>query len=193
MSRMMGLAVALLGVAVVIGGCGRPEPYHRQRPPVGDLDPRDRGLQSRDVIDATDTLVMRLLALPEFNQPERRTMIVTRIDNQTTNPRFNYDIFMQRLRSNLGAQGRDRIALLAGRQRHDELLREEMERPYDPFLQGEGTVGGPNGALQAEYALHGTIQELRGRGTSFYHFDFTVTNLRTREDIPLSWETRVAH
>jgi hypothetical protein len=193
MIRTLAITVFSGSLAFLAVGCGgdRPRDYARQRPAVDELDHRDRGLQSRDIVDATDTLVMRLLALPEFNQPERRTVVVTRVDNRTNNPRFNYDIFLQRLRGNVGELGRDRIAIIAQRRTVEQLRREELDRPVDPFLQGGGGAD-VEGRMQPEFALHGTVSELAGRGTSYYLFEFTLTNLRSGEDIPLQWETRVA-
>jgi hypothetical protein len=187
--------VAGLALATLIAGCTQgPRGYAGQRPPTDQLDPRDRGLQSKDVIDATDTLAMRMMALPELNQPVRRTVVVTNVENQTTNPRFNYDIFIQRLRANIGEQGRDRVALIARRGQADRLRAQELDMPMDPYGQGGGAMpGAAGGSMQPEFALHGTVSELRGRGTSYYLFDFTLTNLQTREEIPMKWETRVAN
>jgi hypothetical protein len=162
------------------------------RPPVGDLDSRDRGLQSKDVVDASDQLAMYLLALPDFNGPTRKTMVVTKIDNKTTNPRFNYDIFIERLRTNLGQQGRDRIFLVENKQRVQGLRSDELEGSPDTFQQGDGKAGAPSSSVQPEYALYGTITEMPNRGTSYYFCEFNVTNLRTREQIPLKpYEVRV--
>jgi hypothetical protein len=193
MTRYLTVAVLLGSLTVLALGCGgdRPREYARQRPAVDELDHRDRGIQSRDVVDATDTLMMRLLALPEFNQPQRRTVVVLEVDNRTNNPRFNYDIFLQRLRGNVGELGRDRIAIIAQRGTLEQLQRRELDRPLDPFQQG-GAAPGAEGRLQPEFALTGTIMELPGRGTSYYNFEFTLTHIRTGEQIPLQWETRVA-
>jgi hypothetical protein len=89
----------------------RPHEYGKDRPPVDQIDSRDKGLQSKEVVAATDKLAMDLLSLPELNQSAQQwTMVVTNVENHTSDPRFNYDIFIERLRGPTGAarQGPDR-------------------------------------------------------------------------------------
>ncbi len=56
-----------LAVAVASAGIGcssdKPHGYGQQRPPVDQLDSRDRGLQSKDVVNASDQMAMDLLQL----------------------------------------------------------------------------------------------------------------------------------
>jgi hypothetical protein len=186
------LALSPLLVLVAAGCSDRPKDVAEMRPPIGDLDRRDRGLQSKDVVEASDQLAMYLLQLPDFNVGGRKTMVVTNIENRTTNPRFNYDIFIQRLRTNLGQQGRDRIFLVENKQRVQGLRTDEIEGTPDKFQQGDGRIPSPAESVQPEYALYGVISEMPNRGTSYYFCEFTVTNLRTREQIPLKpYEVRV--
>ena len=53
----------------------RPHEYGKQRPPVDQLDSRDRGLQSKDVVAASDQMAMDLLALPELRDSAHRWLI----------------------------------------------------------------------------------------------------------------------
>ena len=66
-------AVLFASLAMGAGGIGcdtdRPTSYGRQRPPVDELDPRDRGLQSSDVLKASAGLSekqLRFLAARSF-------------------------------------------------------------------------------------------------------------------------------
>ncbi len=116
----------LLGVGIV--GCAdKPHGYGQDRPPVDQLDSRDAGLQSKEVVNASDLLVQKILALPEFNGPNRRPVVVTKIENRTTEANFNYDIFLQRLKTNIGQYGRDRIFLVDNRAHINRVRSEELE------------------------------------------------------------------
>jgi hypothetical protein len=165
---------------------------------VDQLDDRDRGLQSKEVVDASDLLVQKILALPEFNGPTRRPVVVTNIENRTTEPGFNYDIFLQRLKTNLGQYGRDRIFLVDNRAHINKVRSSELETGGagpDTFGQGDGRNQGgaivPPTSVQPEWELSGVVSELPNRGTSYYHFEFSLNNVVTRETIPLAYEVRV--
>ena len=59
----------LLGLLALSTGFGcadtdRPTNYGRQRPPIDQLDSRDRGLQSADVLQASERIAASLLSLP---------------------------------------------------------------------------------------------------------------------------------
>lgn len=195
---VIGGVIAVSGVALV--GCSdKPHSYGQERPPVDQLDSRDRGLQSKEVVDASDLLVQKILALPEFNGPTRRPVVVTNIENRTTSPNFNYDIFLQRLKTNIGQYGRDRIFLVDNRAHINKVRSSELETggaAPDTFGQGDkrnagGGVVVPPTSVQPEWELSGVVSELANRGTSYYHFEFSLNNVMTRETIPLMYEVRV--
>lgn len=169
--------MVLVGLAAMLtAGCAtdRPQEYGRQRPPVDQLDARDRGLQSKDVVSATDQLAMDLLAAPKLNASRTTwTMVVVSMENKTTDPRFNYDIFIERLRGLLARHGGDRITLIENRDRYRDLQAKELEHGARPQDAG----------IQPDYALYGKVMELPNRGTSYYLMDFTITNLQTRQQV----------
>lgn len=187
----MLMAMGLL----VVAGCysDRPHEYGQERPPVTDLDSRDRGLQSKDVVDASDSLAMDLLAAPELNASRTQwTLVVTGVENRTTDPQFNYDIFIERLRVNLSRHGQGRIRLIENRDRANDLRNREWEGTRDDFGQGGGGGAGA-GSVQPQYALYGKMMELPNRGTSYYMCEFNVTNMRTREQVwSRAYEVKVA-
>ena len=51
-----------------------------------------------------------------------------------------------------------------------------------PFLEYPRIMG---------HELSGVVSELPNRGTSYYHFEFSLNNVQTRETIPLAYEVRV--
>ncbi len=176
-----------LPAAITLTGCysDRPHDYGRERPPVDQLDSRDAGLQSKDVVAATDQLAADLLAIPEVvESPVRLTMVVTDVENRTTDPRFSYDIFIERLRTNLSRMGRGKVSLIENKAKLADLQIEELDSaPGDRFGQGGRPGAYQPGGIQPEFALYGRITELPNRGTSYYLMQFNVTNLRTREQI----------
>jgi PBP1b-binding outer membrane lipoprotein LpoB len=170
----------VMGILAAIAGCR--QDYRTERPPVDELDPRDKGLQSKDLIVATDQMAQELLALPELNASQKQWTIVTdNMENETTRAR-DYDIFIDRLRTNLSKYGRGRVTLIENKAKFRELQSKELETGRDEFAQGTGASGLPKGS-NPDYALYGKMQELPNRGTSTYRMDFRLTNLNTRVEI----------
>src|SRR4051794_23420875 len=87
--RLMAALVPVAGVA----GCNdhdRPTEYGKQRPPVDQLDSRDRGLQSADVLQASDQIVASLLASPELNNSSKQwTLVVSHVEDRTRDKKFS--------------------------------------------------------------------------------------------------------
>ena len=190
------LAAAVVGsIALLAGACqDRPHDYDRQRPPIDELDRRDRGLQSTDVVRASDQMAMDLLALPEMNAADHRwTIVVDHVENRTGSNHFDLDIFLERLRVNLAKHGKGRVQLIENRAKLRDLQARELEQERDDFGQGAAPVRpGPIGT-QPDFSLYGRIMEMPGRGTSYFLCEFTLTDLRNREQVwTNAYEVRVA-
>jgi hypothetical protein len=176
--RVMGM-IGLFAVSAA--GCyhDKPHEYGQQRPPVSELDKRDSGLQSKDVVQASDQMAMELLADPKLNASKSQWLIVVdRVENKTVNSRFDMDIFIQRLQANLFKHGQGRVQLIENRDKLRELQSRELEHP-----QANGAPG-PAG-IQPDYSLYASVTELPNRGTSYYLMSFRLTDLHTRL---LSWQ-----
>src|SRR4051794_8912218 len=160
----------LLSVAAVIGcHSDRPHEYGQQRPPVDRLDERDRGLQSKDIVSASDQMAQSLLSLPELNASAHRWTIVTdRVENETGDRRQNLDIFLRRLNTRLAQLGRGRVQLIENRDRYHDLQSRELEQT------GHGAAGAAG--VQPDFVLYAKASELPNRATSYYYFEFTLTN-----------------
>lgn len=182
MSYKLFLLVACIAGAAIVGCNDSPHDYGEQRPPNDQLASGDSGLQSKDVLAATDKLVADLLASPELNASSTQwTLVVDHMDDQTRDRLFNtnYDIFLQRLKTNISEQGHGRITLIENRAKFNDLRNRELEGQRDDFGQGGGPQGSA-GATNPEFALSGTAMDLPNRATTFYELSFDVTNLRTR-------------
>lgn len=182
---LKGLLLGTLGLAVV--GCHEDKPHKagKERPPLDEIDAGGRGLQSKDVMDATNQMAAELLALPELNASEKQWTIVTGpVENQTLSVRQNYAIFVDRLKTNLSKQGRGRVTLIENRDRYRDLQSKELEsggEREDEFGQtgGQRAAPGPAG-IQPDYILYCKAQEMAGEGPRYFRFEFDLTNLRNR-------------
>jgi PBP1b-binding outer membrane lipoprotein LpoB len=184
--------------ALAVAGC-KSKTYENQRPPVDQLDARDRGLQSKDVVNASDQMAMSLLQLPELNVSDRRwTVVFTGVRNQTSSvARQNLDIFVARLKSKVAQQGRGRVQIIANRDTFHETQSRELESTLserDDYQQGDGRTARPGMAgIQPDFALEAVAMDLANRGTDYYNFEFRLIDLRTREQVWTDmYEVRVA-
>jgi hypothetical protein len=198
-----GVLVSIIGL-----GCAdtdRPTEYGKQRPPVDELDPRDRGLQSADVLKASDKIIASLLALPELqDSPKRWTLVVSHVEDNTRDRKFqgiDYNIFLERLRKNIAQQGRRQLALIENKDRFYDIRNKELENERegpgsDEFGQGEGSAPGgppPGQPVSPDFGLYLTASDLPNRGTTYYQLNFVVTNLKTREQVFVDdYEVRVS-
>jgi hypothetical protein len=203
MIRTSYALIGLLSAALFTGGCYHDKPHStgQARPPVEDLDSRDSGLQSKDIVVASDQMAQDLLALPELNESQHQwTIVVDRVENKTTNSRFDMNIFLYRLKTNLAKYGRGRVTLIENRDRYRDVQSRELEgggeRQGDEFGQGGASGGksapGPAG-IQPDFGLYARITEMPNRGTSYYYCEFTLTNLKTRVQVwNNAYEVKVA-
>ena len=179
------LAAAVLAAATAVGFTGGCAPsYEDQRPPVDQLDRRDGGLQSKDVLQASDSLAADLLSLPELNESRTQWVIVfDRMEDRTNSRLFggNYDIFLQRLRANVQRAGRGRVTVVSPREAFYDVRSREMEvGGGTDFQQGEAGARGTSGAVSPDFALRGTAMDLPNRGTVYYNLNFELVNLHNR-------------
>jgi hypothetical protein len=185
------VAVASLSI-----GCSsdKPHEYGQQRPPVDQLDSRDRGLQSKDVVNASDQMAMDLLQLPELNASDHRwTIVVTGVRNETVSSGQNLDIFIQRLRSKIATEGRGRVQIIANRDTFHDIQSRELEQERDDFQQGGGKASPGKAGIQPDFGLEAVAMDLPNRGTNYYNFEFRLIDLNTREQVWTNmYEVRVA-
>jgi hypothetical protein len=199
-------AALSLATATALAGCAsdhKPEGYNRERPDVTELNSRDRGLQSSEVVEASEKLATELLSLPEVTQsPRKLTVVFTHLDDLTRSRQFNYDIFLERLKAETSYKGRDRIAFVTNRDKFYDTRNKELDPvrgERDDFGQGDGSRRGDGAPaanrIQPDFALTGKVMELPNRGTDYYLFTFTLMDIRSNgggTEIPLkSYEVRV--
>src|SRR5579862_8708178 len=109
-------------LAAAAAGCAsdRPHEYGLDRPPADQVDPRDSGLQSADVVAASDRMAASLLSDPKLNASRTQwTLVVDHVEDLTTDKSWghDYDIFIERLRTKLFQQSQGRVQLVENRAR----------------------------------------------------------------------------
>lgn len=161
--------IALLAAAPFVGGCSdKPHGYGKERPPIDELDGRDRGLQSKDVVSASDDMAQKLLGSPQLNGSKTQwVMVVDKVDLDAIDARGDLDIFLRRLKVNLARMGNGRVTLVENRAKLQELQSRELDVQRDA----------PSARLQPDYSLYCRVTDLPNRGTNYYFFEFTVTDL----------------
>jgi hypothetical protein len=133
------------------------------------------------MVVTTDQMAQSLLALPELNESKAQwTIVSTTMENQTVEPGVPYQIFIDRLKTNLAKHGRGRVTLIENKDRYHDLQNRELEGGgADQFGQGSRATGFSAG-IQPDYVLYGKMQEMPNRGTSTYRAEFNLTNFKTR-------------
>ncbi|HEY8666585.1 MAG TPA: hypothetical protein VIL86_07975 [Tepidisphaeraceae bacterium] len=173
---------AMLTAGLMVGLAGAPgcrHTYEEERPPVGQLDRRDRGLQSKDLLTCTDEMAASILGSADLARSDRQWIIVSvPMDNETSHTK-SYDIFIDSLKTQIAKQGRGRATLVANKAKFNEMRNKELDQPGgDEFQQGGGRTGS-NERIQADYFLNGKVQNLPNRGTDTFRFEFSLTNSKT--------------
>ena len=159
-------------VILLAAGC---KTYEDARPPVDQLDKRDKGLQSKDVVQASEQMAMSLLGDPALNgSKDQWTIVVGNMQNQTTRARHAMDIFIERLRIQLARHGKGRVQLIQNRAGYRDRQAGELETDARP----DGQPGAKG--VQPDYQLDGKVMELPNRGTSYYLMEFSVNDLHNR-------------
>ena len=189
-------ALVGLGLAMGVAGCNqhRPNDYHEQRGDVDSLDRDDRGLQSKDVVTASNQMARDLLTSPDLRRSkEQWTMVVTTMADHTRGAfrGTNYDIFIERLRTELATQGRGQVTLVTNKAKINNLRNKELDGERDDFQQGGGGRG--MSRVQPDFALRGDVYNMPNRANDFFEITFTVTDLRSGTDVWVNkYEVKVA-
>ncbi len=177
---------AALAACLLLSGCAQPG-YSTYRPSISSFQPGDQGLQSRDLVDMTNRLAADLLKIPEIAQnPNKVIIVMTGIDNKTSQPWQNDQIYLARMRALLNQYARDRLAFVIGPQQLQQLQQQELgSTGGDPFEQSSRGQVPQNTRMIPQYALKGVFYDLPNSATTYYLCTFQLVNLQTGE---LVWE-----
>lgn len=173
MRKNQVLVLGLLSGCTFVG-CAKDEPgsYGRQRPPVDQLVEDNRGIQSKDVVTASELMANDLLRSPRLRQAaDKWTMVSLPIEDRTLDPVFltNYDTFIERLRVRLAQQSAGNVQLVQNKARMSNMRNKELDQ----------VPVGPGNRLEADFALGGKIMDMPNRRTNYYMVTFEVTAMKT--------------
>jgi hypothetical protein len=178
----------LLIAAALAAGCSQEQPqsYDEQRPDTGSLSPYDRGLQSKDVLAASDQMAQDLLTDPQLNQSRTQwTLAIGHFEDMTTDRTFatNYDIFLERLRGEISEKGQGRITLIENKENFNAIRDSEVEGAGDKYGQGPGGPSPAPAAINPDYIMYGKAMDMPNMSTNYYLLEFTIFNANTRVQV----------
>jgi hypothetical protein len=185
MKLTKNLAVAALACTVGIAAAGCEKSREEMRPDMDKIMSGERGPQSRDLREMASRLAPDVLQARDIAaSPYRAIVVMKHMDNKTEDmPGRNLDIYLAKLTGLLNsAAASDRILFKEEAATLANLQAQELGgRPRDPFEEaGRTNVPPPTPTeLQPQFALYGTVYSMNNGRTSYYLFQFKLTNLLT--------------
>ena len=144
-------------------------------------------LRSADLVTATDLMAQDMaakLAVTGRAAPPR--IVVGRIENRTSMPHTNYQVFLERLRAQLMSSGaRHGLEFIRDRR----FIEHQRDREY-----GRGAAG--EYRSRADYVLTCEVWNMPSGGTQYYLLDYQLVQLRETDTGPdrgpgaIVWENK---
>lgn len=137
--------------------------------------PRSSQLGSADLVVASDKTVAAIADVPEIKQAGGRTVIVMdRVENQTSDPSANFQVYLARIRAALNNSGAKR-----------DLVFVETRSKAESIKQREGIPVESSARTRPQYALTGTFYDMPRATSNYYLLTFQLVDLTN--DI-VTWE-----
>ena len=130
---------------------------------------------SADLVVATDKAVAGIANVPQVRSDMPPTYIVMdRVENQTSDPSANFQIYLARIRASLNQSGaRQNLAFVEGRSKAEGVLARE------------GIPADQTARTRPRFALTGTFYDMPRGGTNYYLLTFQLMDLGNAQVI---WE-----
>lgn len=172
-SIQFGLALAL--VATVVVGCAPKNEGVKREERIERRVGEGGQLGSADLAAATDRMIASLARVPTIRDNDKRTVIVLdRVENQTSMPNKEYQIFLARLRSMMNQSGlREGIVFVEDRQKAERIK------------QREGYPAEASQRTMPEYAISATFYDMPRGPSNYYLLTFQLFDLSNDQ---LEWE-----
>ena len=129
-------------------------------------------LRSKDLVTATDKMVQDIAQrLDITNKANKPKIVVGEIENKTSNPNFNYQVFLTRIRAQLNASGA-RSGLEFVRER--SFVEQQRDREF-----GGKNPENTSTAYQsrADFMLVGEVLDMPSGGSEYYLMSFQLVQL----------------
>ncbi len=144
-------------------------------------------LRSTDLVTATDRMAQDIASrLDVTNRDSPPRIVVGRLENRTSMPHQNYQVFLTRLRAQLMSSGSSNgLEFIRDRR----FIEQQQEREY-----GEGASDGYRS--RADYVLTCEMWDMASGGTWYYLLDYQLVQLRDAETGPnlgagaIVWENK---
>ncbi|HVT82462.1 MAG TPA: hypothetical protein VHM90_17610 [Phycisphaerae bacterium] len=175
------LAALTLAAGMTFSFAGCEKSRDELRPDMDRVMNGDHGPQSSDLREMASRLAPTLLQIDDVKRnPYKIVVVMKHMANKTENmPGRDLDIYLAKLQGNLtSAAASDRVAFKIERAQLARMQSEELGNP--DMFEDAARVGQPQtGEVTAQYILDGTVYSMNNGRTSYYVFDFKLTNLRT--------------
>lgn len=194
------LSILLLGLlALTLGQTGCNSTPRNEGESSGRMDPTSdadsesggRDLRSADLVAATDRMAEDMARRLDINNRASPPKIfVGEIENRTSSPEQNYQVFLQRLRAQLNSSGA-RHGMVFIRERG--FVEDQRNREY-----GNDDASSTAAAYKsnADYVLTCEVFDLPNRGTNYFLLDYQLVQLRDATSGPdvgagvIVWENK---
>ena len=174
------VAAVAVTAAVALAGTGCGPSHEEMRPDKDAIVVGDHGPQCRDLRELAARLAPGLLACNDIvRNPNRITVVVKNMANKTEDmPGRDMTIYVKKLAGLLNTNvTADRMQFVEEQATLRNLQAQELGSA-DPFGEaGRAPTADPR--LLPQYALYGTVYSMNSGRTSYYYFEFKLTNLTT--------------
>jgi len=181
----ISFVLVLFAATLTLAGCnstpknqgssgGRIDPSSDAPSEAGSLD-----LRSGDLIAATDRMAADIAQrLDVSNAKSPPVIVVGPMENATSSPHQNYDIFLDRLRAQLLSSGARHNLTFVRERATVEHLRDREYGGKDPSATAEAYKS------TADYMLVGKVADMPTHGANYYFMSFQLVQLRDARSGP---------
>ncbi len=179
-ARTLSAVLSSLLLSVTLAGCQSTPPKNKgtsggrmETTTDASSEANSRDLRSADLVNATDRMAADIASRLDINNRQSPPRIVVgKIENKTSAPQQNYQVFLQRLRAQLNASGaRSGLQFIRERQFVEDTRNEEYGNS-DPNATAQAY------ASKADYVLTCEIHDLPSGDTNYYLLDYQLVQLR---------------
>jgi hypothetical protein len=174
------VAVLTLAAGVALAGAGCEKSRDELRPDMDKVVSGDRGPQSRDLREMASRLAPDLLTCNDIvRNPYRVTIVMKEMANKTEDmPGRDLTIYVAKLTSllNTGVTA-DRLLFVEQQATLRNMQSQELGNP-DPFGDA-GRAPSTDPRILPQFALYGEVRSMASGRTTYYLFQFHLTNLTT--------------